>query len=276
MAMGLDGSGLRTLATGRGGGLNDGIAYDPVGGRLYWTNMGRASLDDGFIQSVRLDGSDLTMVVPPGGTFTPKQLKIAGRKLYWSDREGMRVMRANLDGSGIEVLVQTGSGDEDRRDAARWCVGVAVDTARGHLYWTQKGGDNAGVGAIKRAPLQLPKGRTAADRDDIEVLFSGLPEPIDLDLDQRFQLIYWTDRGDNTVSCAPTFPPIGAEPGARVDRRVLVRGLREAIGIALDPTTERMVYTSLGGEVGSAGMDGAGARTLLQGQGALTGIVVVR
>src|SRR5204863_8467726 len=112
---------LRTLAVGpAGGGFNDGVAHDPAGGRLYWTNMGRASLDDGFIQSVRLDGSDLTMVVPPGGTFTPKQLKIAGRKLYWSDREGMRVMRANLDGSGSEALVQTGSGDYGRSDASRW------------------------------------------------------------------------------------------------------------------------------------------------------------
>jgi len=276
--MGLDGRGLRTLATGRSGGFNDGIAYDPMGGRLYWTNMGRPSVDDGFIQSVRLDGSDLAMVVSPGGAFTPKQLKIdvAGRKLYWSDREGMRVMRSNLDGSGIEVLVQTGSGDADRRDPARWCVGIAVDAARGHVYWTQKGGENAGRGAIKRAPLALPKGRTPADRDDIEVLFSGLPEPIDLELDPVRRRLYWTDRGDNTVSSAAMDPPRGADPAARSDRKVLVRGLREAIGIALDPVVGRMFYTSLGGEVGSAAASGADARMLLQGQGALTGIVVVR
>jgi hypothetical protein len=28
-----------------------------------------------------------------------------GGKLYWCDREGMRVMRANLDGSQVETLV---------------------------------------------------------------------------------------------------------------------------------------------------------------------------
>jgi hypothetical protein len=34
-----------------------------------------------------------------------------GGKLYWTDREGMRVMRANLDGSKIETLVDTSHGD---------------------------------------------------------------------------------------------------------------------------------------------------------------------
>src|SRR5262249_37169831 len=145
--------------------------------RLFWTNMGRAALDDGFIQSVKLDGSDLTMVAPPGSAFTPKQCKIdaAARKIYWSDREGMRVMRASLDGSAIEVLVETGTGEADRKDPARWCVGIAIDAARGHVYWTQKGGDNAGQGTIKRAALKPPPpGQTPANRTDIEVLFSGL------------------------------------------------------------------------------------------------------
>ena len=35
-----------------------------------------------------------------------------------------------------------------------------------------------------------------------------------------------------------------------------------------------MFYTSLGGEVGTAAMDGSGAKLLLQGQGPLTGIVL--
>jgi len=54
-----------------------------------------------------------------GGTFTPKQLKLDRKngKLYWSDREGMRVMRSNLDGSRIETLIETGQGDHARLDA---------------------------------------------------------------------------------------------------------------------------------------------------------------
>src|SRR5262249_53344757 len=151
----------------------------------------------------------LTVVVPPGGTFTPKQLKLDARhgKLYWADREGMRVMRANVDGSAIETLVETARGDEARRDARNWCVGIAVDVEGGPISWTQKGGSDAGQGSIRRANIEIPKGETAAHRSDIEVLFDALPEPIDLDLDLPHRMLYWTDRGDlpggNSVSRVP-------------------------------------------------------------------------
>ena len=92
-------------------------------------------------------------------------------KLYWCDREGMRVMRANLDGSLVETLIETGRGDADRRDQTRWCVGVTIDPERKQIYWTQKGPDNGERGRLLRAGVEIPKGETAADRSDIEVFF---------------------------------------------------------------------------------------------------------
>src|SRR5262245_40984782 len=173
--------------------IPDGIAVDTAAGHIYWTNMGIPSRNDGSIERADLDGANRRTVVPEGGTFTPKQLQLdrLNRKLYWCDREGMRVMRANLDGSNVEVLVQTGEGDEDRRDLARWCVGIAVDTARGHFYWTQKGPDNGGVGRICRAGIDMPPGATARTRRDVTVLFDGLPEPIDLEIDAQHRMLYW-------------------------------------------------------------------------------------
>jgi hypothetical protein len=67
-------------------------------------------------------------------------------------------------------------------------------------------------------------------------------------------------------------PPTGINPAKRTDRQILVRGLKEAIGIALDLPRGRVAYTSLGGEVGMAKLDGSGARMLATGQGTLTGI----
>lgn len=274
----IDGSGVRPIAEDKAaGGLNDGIAYDPVGKHIYWTNMGRANADDGFLMRCDLNGANLKQIVKPGGTFTPKQLKLdeKGRKLYWSDREGMRIQRCNLDGSNIETLIETGAGDAQRRDQSRWCVGIAVDPARGHIYWTQKGGDDAGQGSIRRAGINIPKGQTPSARKDIEALFLNLPEPIDLDLDLTKRQIYWTDRGDNTVNRAPMDPPRNNDPMARKDRQILVRGAGEAIGLALDLPNKRMFYTSLGGQVSVAGIDGSGAKLLLRDQGTLTGIVLV-
>jgi hypothetical protein len=58
-----------------------------------------------------LDGGNRRVIVPQGITHTPKQIHLDkdSSKLYWCDREGMRVMRANLDGSHVETLVAPGS-----------------------------------------------------------------------------------------------------------------------------------------------------------------------
>jgi hypothetical protein len=56
---------------------------------------------------------------------------------------------------------------------------------------------------------------------------------------------------------------------------ILVSGLKEGIGIALDLRGGRMYYTDLGGSVYSARLDGSDSKVLLSGQGSLTGITWV-
>jgi hypothetical protein len=235
--------------------------------------MGIPNVNDGSIERADLDGQNRTMIVPPGGTYTPKQLHLDKKKgkLYWSDREGMRVMRSNLDGSKIETLVQNGQGDEDRRDQMKWCVGITVDPGRRQIYWTQKGPDDAGKGRIFRASTEIPKGQSPENRTDVEVLFEGLPEPIDLELDLYNHMLYWTDRGDpprgNTVNRATID---GKQKNQSPE--ILLTHLMEGIGIALDLKGERMFVTDLGGSIYSAKLDGSDKKTLLYAQGNLSGI----
>jgi hypothetical protein len=252
----------------------DGIAVDVENGHIYWTNMGIPSVNDGSIERADLDGGNRTTIVPSGVTYTPKQLKLerASSKLYWSDREGMRVMRCDLDGSNVETLVQTGEGDQDRRDATRWCVGIAIDPEGGQFYWTQKGPDNAGLGKILRAGIDMPEGDSAADRSDIEVLFDGLPEPIDLDLDLTTRSLYWTDRGDPPRGNTVNRTPMDVTSGPRKPPEILARGLMEGIGLALDRGHARMFATDLAGSVYTADLDGSNPRAILMAQGNLTGI----
>ena len=176
-----DGSGRKVIVSGCR--HPDGIVVDVESGHIYWTNMGDPNLNDGSIARADLSGLNRKVIVPEGGTFTPKQIHLDKKsgKLYWCDREGMRVMRSNLDGSKIETLIENGKGDVDRRDIMKWCVGITVDAECGQIYWTQKGPENAEKGRIFRAGMEIPKGQTAVTRNDIEVLFDDLPEPIDLE-----------------------------------------------------------------------------------------------
>jgi DNA-binding beta-propeller fold protein YncE len=253
----------------------DGVAVDAAARHIYWTNMGNPTANDGSIERADVDGQNRQTIVRPGDTFTPKQLQLEKKsaKLYWCDREGMRVMRANLDGSNIETLVDTSQGDQrPGPDAAKWCVGVAVDVDGGKVYWTQKGPDNAGQGRLFRAGVELPAGQTASNRADIEVLYDGLPEPIDLELDLNNRVIYWTDRGDpprgNTVNRAA----MDADAKGRPAPEIVLTHLMEGIGIALDLKGDRMFITDFGGNVFSARLDGSDKKVLLVAQGNLTGI----
>jgi hypothetical protein len=249
----------------------DGIAVDAEAGHIYWTNMGVPNLNDGSIERADIDGRNRKIIVPEGGTFTPKQIHLnkESGKLYWSDREGMRVMRSNLDGSHIETLVETGRGDAHRRDQTRWCVGITIDSKRGQIYWSQKGPDNADWPHLL-TNIEIPKGETAANRTDIEVLYDGLPEPIDLELDLENRVLYWTDRGDpprgNTVNRAP----FDAKPMQAPE--IVLSHLMEAIGLALDVSRDRMFITDFAGSIYSARLNGSDQQNFLYAQGNLNGI----
>jgi hypothetical protein len=268
-----DGSDRKVIVTGCR--LPDGIAVDVAAGHIYWTNMGVPKANDGSLERADLDGRNRKTIVSEGGTFTPKQVQLEKKsgKLYWCDREGMRLMRANLDGSKVETLVDTSQGDpRPGPDATKWCVGVAIDVDGGKVYWTQKGADNAGKGRMFRAGIEIPRGQTASNRADIEVLYDGLPEPIDLDLDLNNRVMYWTDRGDpprgNTVNRAP----MDSDAKGRPAPEIVLTHLMEGIGIALDLKGDRMFITDFGGNVLAAKLDGSDVKPLLVAQGNLTGI----
>jgi hypothetical protein len=263
-----NGSDPKTLVSGCR--LPDCLVVDSAAGYIYWTNMGVPHRNDGSIERADLDGGNRRFVIPEGGTFTPKQLHLEkqSRKLYWSDREGMRVMRANLDGSRVETLIQTAEGEGGRRDPSNWCVGITVDPIRGQMYWTQKGADDSGHGRIFRANIDVPRGRTPMNRLDVEVLFEGLPEPIDLELDLEHRVLYWTDRGDpprgNSVSRTPI--------DSHLSQEIVLGHLMEGIGIALDVRGDRMFVTDLSGSIYSAHLDGSGQHPIAMAQGTLSGI----
>jgi hypothetical protein len=273
LSVNADGSDRRVILSGCR--IPDGVVVHLEAGHIYWTNMGVPNRNDGSIERADLDGQNRVTIIGEGKTFTPKQLHLEKKsgKLYWCDREGMRVMRSNLDGSDIEPLVDTSNGDaRPGTDLTKWCVGIAVDPDGRQIYWTQKGPDDADKGRLFRANIDMPKDENTANRTDIELLFEGLPEPTGLELDLKNRLIYWTDRGDpprgNTVNRAS----MDADFKKRPAPEILLAHLMEGIGIALDFKGDRMFLTDLAGSIYSAKLDGTEKRPLLVAQGNLTGI----
>ena len=65
-------------------------------------------------------------------------------------------MRSNLDGSGIETLVDTSGGDaRPGPDPGKWCVGITVDPKRGQLYCKVSEKGALSVYGLQRMPVTL-------------------------------------------------------------------------------------------------------------------------
>ncbi|WZH49998.1 Alcohol dehydrogenase [Fusarium acuminatum] len=274
---------LTTLVSNQS--MPDGIDISNTAKKLFWTNMGKSpSQDDGAVLSCNLDGSDVQEIIPRGSVHTPKQLTVDEKnsKLYFSDREGLRVMRSNFDGSDLEVLVQTGDykNEQHKSDPTRWCVGVTVSPSTGKFYWTQKGPSKGGKGRIFRANIDFKSGEDAKSRTDIELVFQDLPEPIDLEIDEAENTLYWTDRGEipygNTINRAKLDAFVKSDGASQSgkDYEIVSRGLHEAIGIKLDPKNGRIFATDLGGAVYKLDMDGGNKKKVYEGAGTYVGITL--
>ncbi|MFF3166375.1 hypothetical protein [Streptomyces sp. NPDC003273] len=267
----------------KAGAAPDGIVMDA--GTVYWTTMGAPLVDpaipgeggqdfsrrNGGLHALDMNNGSRWDVVPPGTITTGKQLTSDGvGTLYWADREGHRISRVRTDGSGLTDLVVTAADTGILGE----CVGVAVDADDGYLYWTQKGPPKGGQGRILRAGLELPAGETAEGRTDVQVLWSGLPEPIDLHVEDG--RLYWTDRGappsGNTLNRAHV--PAAGAPGETPE--ILADGFQEAIGLAVDSEAGLAYVSDLGGHLYAVPMpDGPVAEAVprqIAALGPLTGL----
>ncbi|RHZ44291.1 uncharacterized protein CDV56_100980 [Aspergillus thermomutatus] len=220
---------LTTLVTGQS--HPDGIDISQSTSRIFWTNMGKTP-----------------PFLPRGRSTPPSSLVVddGSARVYFCDREGMSVHRVDFSGSNHEVLVRTGSpsSPEDSNDTTRWCVGIALDTVHGYIYWTQKGPSKGGQGRIFRAGIDIPAGQTAETRSDIELVLEKLPEPIDLELDVEEQVLYWTDRGEHPTGCSLNRVDVSGniQVGEMQKKKtILARQFHEPIGLKLD-REKRVVY----------------------------------
>jgi len=209
------------------------------GGKMYWivdpgfddVDILRANLNGGRVEEIF--GIDV-LGVPLGVA-----VDAAGRKMYWTDISYYTIERANLDGSGREVVTHTNPSEP---------FGIALDVAGGKMYWTVTYDDPK----IQRANL---------NGTGVEDLVAGLSYPTGIALDVAGGKMYWTDSGKIQR--------------ANLDGRgmeTLVTGLSGS-WIALDVAGGKMYWTG-SGKIQRANLDGTGVEDVVTGLSDPAGIAL--
>lgn len=270
----------RTLAKNQA--LPDGVAVDTDSGLIFWTNMGIPGKQDGAVLSLDPKTMAIKTLIAPGTINTPKQLALdsAAKKIYFSDREGCRVYRCNFDGADLETLIDTGKPDntDPAQNVHDWCVGITVAPKLGKFFWTQKGPSKGGQGRIFSANISTPDGDSAASRSDVECILENLPEPIDVELEESSNTLYWTDRGElplgnslNRSHLNHCGRPIETFSSQKYE--ILTRNFHEAIGLKIDASNNAIYVTDLGGSIYRCDLEGKNKSVLVSDENrAFTGL----
>ncbi len=117
------------------------LAGDPHPSRIYYTAGNSLSY-------VEVASADVTQVHTGPSAGRPMVPAVRGDTLYWSTYYPGRIHRSDLEGGGMEIVVD--QGDTTTR---------AIEFHGGHVYWA-----NESLGAIYRAP---------ADFSSVEPVISG-------------------------------------------------------------------------------------------------------
>ena len=213
------------------------IAVDASSGKVYWTEKTGAS--SGTINSANLDGTSVTeltsiLSVPMGIT-----VDATGNNLYWTNARG-RIQRANLDGSGIQNVVQDLSGPTD------------IVVSNGFIYWTEGGN------SVRRVSMSGQKivGDIAANLGTVGGLAVGGGK------------VYWTEQ---------TGASGGSVNGANLDGtnlETLATLLSAPMGISVDTAGSKLYWTNARGRVQRANLNGSGIQNVVDGLGNLGEIVI--
>ena len=234
-----------------------------------------ASMETKKIQRLSPDGV-LSAVIQ--STDIPRGVAVdqAGGKIYWSEGWAHRIKRANLDGSGQEVIVDNSS------NVYSTPLDLELDLTNQKIYWTDPGlkrvfrADLNGAnlqqvlkaGAALGLALDLEHGKAYVgegaglsaqrivsvnlDGSGMAVLFdtAALPNRDLMDLEIADGKLYWIN-GKEIEQC--NLDGSG--------RTVLVPGLAGPRGMQIDRAAKKVYWTE-GSKIRRAGLDGSGVETV--------------
>lgn len=135
----IDGTGRQVLVDAGSPGAS--IAVDAVHGQLFWGDSeGRA------IRTANLDGTGARTIASTSDNPYGIAVDPFGGKIYWTENSTSgKIMRSNLDGSGIATVLTIPEG---------FACGITLNLEEGLIYWADPGKYvNPLLGGIYRARL---------------------------------------------------------------------------------------------------------------------------
>lgn len=242
-----------------------------------------ASMEAKKILRLNPDGT-LTDIIQ--GPDIPRGVAVdkAGGKIYWSEGWAHRIKRANLDGSGVEVIVDNSS------NVYSTPLDLELDLKGQKIYWTDPGqkrvfradlnGANlqqvAKGGAALGVTLDLDRGKVYftegaglsdqrilsvnPDGSGLTVLFdkAALPNRDLMDIEVAGDKLYWIN-GKEVERC--NLDGSG--------RGVLIGGLAGPRGLEIDRNANKIYWTEDNNKIRRANLDGTGVETILTGPNGL-------
>ena len=238
------------------------VQDDALAEALYWVDS------DGVHRS-NLDGSGIRRIVADVSDPSGIAVDSIARKVYWTDELptdnpdlGLagRVMRANLDGSDMETLLEL--------DVAPGAIGLRLDSedrAGGEMYWLNRfpkeglSSHGGGPGTIYLLNRNLWDIRRAnLDGSDEQVLVTGLESGTDLAIDGTDGKLYWT--GFSMRGLSGTVLRANLD-GSQIET-VLDRLGEFSARIALEPSAGKM-YLGYRSTVHTLGDEGGGGWSVM-------------
>lgn len=176
-----------------------GLALDVNAGHMYWAEHSTT----GAIKRANLDGSNIITLVQAFGTNTAPSptkyardnlsakaqgtasfldrpwaldLDLVNRKIYWSELGAQRIMRANLDGTEVEIVNAN----------AGACIGLKLDVEAGKIYFVESTFGNVSRMNFDGSATEL-------------LLATGSGAIADFKLDLSAKKFYWTDYSQDRI-----------------------------------------------------------------------------
>jgi len=167
----VDGSQRGVLVTLTGGAPSSvtGIAVEPIGAKVYFSDLRRQR-----VQSADMDGASLLTLLP--GLDEPVGVNIdpVASKLYVTVQGAAPgLQRANLDGTGLEPVITPGM---------QHPAGLALDGGAGKLYFVDDTLDAVFAASLDGSNLT-------------NLNIAGVDGPIDISLDPQEGKLYWSEQG---------------------------------------------------------------------------------